>query len=89
MKPQLSLLFIGSAVLSVVLAVACDWFFPDVLPLASTEPPHASWRLDAAFVLTTITWTTTFVSAASGLALFLRYVNDAAKLEERQARVDR
>lgn len=83
MKARLPLLFVGSAIFSAALALFCNWFFPDVLPLASTEPPRSFWRLDAAFVLSTITWTAAFVSASSGLALVLRYISGAAKLEER------
>jgi len=83
MKPQLPLLFVGSAILSAALALFCNRFFADVLPLASTEPPHSFWRFDAAFVLTTLTWTAAFVSAASGLALLLQYLSNAAKLERR------
>ncbi|MBR0795001.1 hypothetical protein JQ615_06345 [Bradyrhizobium jicamae] len=70
MRPRLALLFVGSAILAIALALLYSCYFPDVLPFASTDT-RWFWRLDAAFVVSTITWTVAFVSAAAGLALLL------------------
>ncbi|QOZ30169.1 hypothetical protein [Bradyrhizobium sp. CCBAU 51753] len=70
MKRALAFLFAGSAVTTVALVLFYNWFFPDVLPLASTEP-QVIWRFEAAFVVSAIAWTAAFVAAASGLSLLL------------------
>ena len=71
MKRRLTLIFVVSAILAVVLALSCNWYFPDVVPLATTEPAPHGWRLDAAFAVSTVRWTAAFVAAASAVALVL------------------
>ena len=71
MKRRLTLIFVVSAILAVVLALFCNWYFPDVVPLATTEPAPHGWRLDAAFAVSTVRWTAAFVAAASAVALVL------------------
>lgn len=71
MKRQLTLIFVVSAILAVALALFCNWYFPDVVPLATTEPAPHGWRLDAAFAVSTVRWTAVFVAAASAVALML------------------
>jgi hypothetical protein len=84
MKRRLILIFVGSAILAVVLALFCNWYFPDVMPLATTEPASHGWRLDAAFAVSTVRWTAAFVAAASALALMLMNVTKRpTKLEGR------
>lgn len=84
MKRRLILIFVGSAILAVVLALFCNWYFPDVMPLATTEPAPHGWRLDAAFAVSTVRWTAAFVAAASALALMLMNVTKRpTKLEGR------
>ncbi|MGY3530025.1 hypothetical protein [Bradyrhizobium embrapense] len=84
MKRRLTFIFVGSAILAVVLALFCNWYFPDVVPLASTEPVPTSWRLDAAFAVSTVRWTATFVAAASAIALmFMNITRGPTRLEGR------
>lgn len=84
MKRRLILIFVGSAILAVVLALFCNWYFPDVMPLATTEPAPHGWRLDAAFAVSTVRWTAAFVAAASALALMLMNITKRpTKLEGR------
>ena len=81
MKQRLTFLFVASAILAVVLALFCNWHFPDLVPLASTEPATTGWRLDAAFAVSTLRWTAAFVAAASGLSLLLMtFTNRNAKV---------
>ena len=70
MKRGLSILFAGSAVTTAALVLFYIWFFPEVVPLASTEP-QVIWRFEAAFVVSAITLTAAFVAAASALSLLL------------------
>ena len=70
MKRALSLLLAGSVISTVALVLVYNYFFPNAIPLASTEPLLA-WRLEAAFVVTALAWTAAFVAAASGLSLLL------------------
>ncbi len=84
MKRRLTLIFVGSAILAVMLALFCNWYFPDVVPLATTEPVSHGWRLDAAFAVSTVRWTAAFVAAASAVALMLMNVTKRPpKLEGR------
>lgn len=84
MKRRLTFVFVGSAILAVVLALFCNWYFPDVVPLASTEPIPTSWRLDAAFAVSTVRWTAAFVAAASAVALmFTNITKGSSGLEGR------
>ncbi|VIO72911.1 hypothetical protein CI1B_45600 [Bradyrhizobium ivorense] len=70
MKRAMAMLFCGSAVTTAALVLFYNWFFPDILPLASTEP-QVIWRFEAAFIVTAITWITAAVAAVSGLSLLL------------------
>ena len=70
MKRALGLLFAGSAIATAALVLFYNWFFPDAMPLASTEP-HLAWRFEAAFVVSAAAWTAAFVAAASALSLLL------------------
>lgn len=84
MKRRLTLIFVGSAILAVMLALFCNRYFPDVVPLATTEPVPHGWRLDAAFAVSTVRWTAAFVAAASAVALMLMNVTKRPpKLEGR------
>ncbi|PAY10364.1 MULTISPECIES: hypothetical protein [Bradyrhizobium] len=84
MKRRLTLIFVGSAILAVALALFCNWYFPDVMPLATTEPTVHGWRLDAAFAVSAVRWTAAFVAAASAVALMLMSVSKRpTKLEGR------
>ncbi|MGY4318634.1 hypothetical protein [Bradyrhizobium sp. JR3.5] len=70
MNRALGLLFAGSAIATAALVLFYNWFFPDAMPLASTEPLLA-WRFEAAFVVSAAAWTAAFVAAASALSLLL------------------
>ncbi|UGY17872.1 hypothetical protein [Bradyrhizobium septentrionale] len=70
MKRALAILFVGSAAAAAALSLLYNWLFPDILPLASTEP-QAIWRFEAAFVVTAVSWTAAFVALASMLSLLL------------------
>lgn len=84
MKRRLSFIFVGSAILAVALALFCNWYFPDVVPLATTEPAPHGWRLDAAFAVSTVRWTAAFVAASCAVALMLMNVTKRpTKLEGR------
>ncbi|MFB9261596.1 hypothetical protein ACFFWD_00080 [Bradyrhizobium erythrophlei] len=83
MKRRLTLLFVGSAIFSLTLVLFYNWFFPDVLPLASTEP-QSIWRFEAAFVVTSIAWIAASVSALSAVGLLLlHYSRRHADIEGR------
>ncbi len=83
MKRRLSLLFLGSAAFSLALALLYNWCFPDILPLASTEP-QSIWRFEAAFVVTSVAWIAASVSALSAVGLLLlAYTNRYADLGSR------
>ncbi|MTV15434.1 MULTISPECIES: hypothetical protein [Bradyrhizobium] len=85
MKRALAYLFAGSAVTAAGLVLFYSWFFPDVLPLASTEP-QVLWRFEAGFVVSAVAWTAAFVAAGSGLSLLLMtFTNREATMPERQS----
>ena len=70
MNGALGLLFAGSAIATAALVLFYNSFFPDAMPLASTEP-LLPWRFEAAFVVSAAAWTAAFVAAASALSLLL------------------
>jgi hypothetical protein len=70
MMRRLAFLLAGSGAFALVLTVAYNRFFSDILPLATTEP-QSLWRFETAFVLTSITWIAAAVAALSAMGLLL------------------
>jgi hypothetical protein len=71
MIPRFLILIGGSALLAAVAVLLCQFVFPDVLPYAIDENAQQAWRREAAFLVKTIAWLATEVTAVSAIGLVI------------------
>ncbi|HEY1309404.1 MAG TPA: hypothetical protein VGF02_00520 [Pseudolabrys sp.] len=69
MRLRLACALIASAILTAGLFLAVRLYFSDILPVADSETPQLQWRFETAFVLTSLAWIGSFVTARSAIAL--------------------